>query len=97
MDMNLGKLWEMVKDGSLAFCSPWGGKELDTTKWLKDDNEIFGKIIACTYNNFHSLKTYCSPYIVLSTLHVVNQISQYDLKRLVNKFAQSLRPSKWLI
>ena len=30
------KLWELVMDGqgSLACCSPWGGKELDTTEWL---------------------------------------------------------------
>ena len=30
MDMNLGKLWEMVRDREgLACCSPWGHKELD--------------------------------------------------------------------
>ena len=28
LDMSLSKLWEMVKDRSLAFCSPWGHKEL---------------------------------------------------------------------
>ena len=29
-DMNLGKLWEMVRDrGSLVCCSPWGRKNLD--------------------------------------------------------------------
>ena len=27
MDMSLSKLWEMVKDGSLACCSPWVHKE----------------------------------------------------------------------
>ena len=33
MDMNLSKLWKIVKDrqGSLACCSPWGCKDLDTT------------------------------------------------------------------
>ena len=32
MDMNLSKLWEIVKDtGSLACCIPWGRKESDTT------------------------------------------------------------------
>jgi len=31
MDMSLSKLWEMVKDGGLACCSPWGRKESDTT------------------------------------------------------------------
>ena len=30
MDMNLGKLWEMVSD-RLTCCSPWGCKEVDTT------------------------------------------------------------------
>ena len=35
MDMSLGKLWELVMDkGSLACCSPWGHKELDTTEQL---------------------------------------------------------------
>ena len=32
MDMNLNKLWEMVKDkGSLVCCRPWGCKESDRT------------------------------------------------------------------
>ena len=36
MDMNLGKLWEMVRDKrSLVCCSPWGRKELDMT-WRHD-------------------------------------------------------------
>ena len=30
-DMNLSKLWEIIEDGSLECCSPWGHKELDTT------------------------------------------------------------------
>ena len=32
MDMNLGKLWEMVMDRDLACCSSWGHKELDMTE-----------------------------------------------------------------
>ena len=32
MNMNLGKLQEMVRDRSLACCSPWGRKESDVTK-----------------------------------------------------------------
>ena len=35
MDMNLRKLREVGNGkGSLACCSPWGRKELDTTEWL---------------------------------------------------------------
>ena len=29
VDMSLGRVWELV---SLVYCSPWGHKELDTTK-----------------------------------------------------------------
>ena len=31
MDMNLGKLWELVMDRKPGGCSPWGHKESDTT------------------------------------------------------------------
>ena len=33
MDMNLSKLWEIVKDREVwrTACSPWGHKESDTT------------------------------------------------------------------
>ena len=35
MDMSLNKLRELGMDkGSRACCSPWGGKESDTTEWL---------------------------------------------------------------
>ena len=37
MDMNLNKLQEIVKEGSLACSSPWGHKESDTTKQLKNN------------------------------------------------------------
>ena len=30
-DVGLSKLWEIVRQGSLACCSPWSGKELDMT------------------------------------------------------------------
>ena len=35
MDMSLSKFWEKVMDReALAWCSPWGHKELDMTEWL---------------------------------------------------------------
>ena len=39
MDMNLGKLWEMVKDRDLVWCSPWGCKDSDTTGRLNNNNK----------------------------------------------------------
>ena len=32
MDMSLSKLRELVMEGGVACCSPWGRKELDTTE-----------------------------------------------------------------
>ena len=41
MDMDLGKLLEMVRDKkALASCSPRGGKESDTTWRLNNTNQI---------------------------------------------------------
>ena len=34
VDMNLSKLWELVKYRSLACCRPWGCQESDTTERL---------------------------------------------------------------
>ena len=34
VDMSLSKLQELVMDGKLECCSPWGHKELDTIEWL---------------------------------------------------------------
>ena len=34
MDMSLSKLQELMIQGSLACCSPWGRKESDTTEHL---------------------------------------------------------------
>ena len=48
MNMSLSKLPEMVKEqGSLACCSPWGCRELDTTEWLNNNKY---KIIVLTEN-----------------------------------------------
>ena len=42
MDMSLSKLQELViRQGSLACCSPWGRRESDTTEWLKWTDRIF--------------------------------------------------------
>ena len=36
MDVNLSKLGDREGQGSLACCSPWGCKELDTTEQLNN-------------------------------------------------------------
>ena len=38
MDMNLGKLWEMVRDRGLVCCHPWGCKELGKTRLRNSNN-----------------------------------------------------------
>ena len=44
MDMSLSKLQEMSEgQGSLVCCSPWGRKELDTTKQLNNKSEFYQK------------------------------------------------------
>ena len=45
MDMSLSKLWEIVKDRE---ASPWGCKELDTTKRLSNWTELYLSF----YSNF---------------------------------------------
>ena len=38
MDMNLGKLQEIVRDRGLVCCHPWGCKELGKTRLLNSNN-----------------------------------------------------------
>ena len=47
MDMNLGKLWDMVRDREAwhAACSPWGCKELDMTEQLNQTELTVYKIL----------------------------------------------------
>ena len=37
MDISLSKLWETEGPGSLACCSPWGHKELNTTERMNNN------------------------------------------------------------
>ena len=40
-DINLGKLWEMVRDREAwRYCSSWGCKESDTTGRLNNNNRF---------------------------------------------------------
>ena len=43
--VNLSKLQEIMKEGSLGCCSPWGHKELDTTHQLNNS-----KMVLCFLN-----------------------------------------------
>ena len=63
MDVNLSKLWDIVKDmGSLVCCSPWGCKESDMTWRLNNNNNssfgggcpVHGKRL-CSIHGLHLL------------------------------------------
>ena len=43
MDMNLGGLREMMRQGGLAYCSPWSHKESHMTRRLNTNNNTEGK------------------------------------------------------
>ena len=70
MDMNLGKLWESLEgqgegegksgegQGSLACCSPWGCKELDTTWQLNNNKDPIRFSVSGKVFQYHlSIKT----------------------------------------
>ena len=50
MDMSLSKLQEMVRDGSLAYCSSGGCKESDMTEWLNNKNKLKAYVQCLCYN-----------------------------------------------
>ena len=67
MDMNLSKLWEMLKDkGSLVCCTPWGGKELDTTERLNKSGSR-----ACVLNALPTFQQGCESVTELDQLGFV--------------------------
>ena len=61
MDMNLGKLWELVVDRD-GWCpaSPWGCKESDTTGQLDDNNN----------NNLHTVHNGNTAFQLIMVQHV---------------------------
>ena len=68
MDMNLSKLWEMLKDkGSLVCCTLWGGKELDTTERLNKSGSR-----ACVLNALPTFQQGCESVTELDQLGFVS-------------------------
>ena len=64
MNMNLGKLWEMVRvQRGLVCCSPWDSKESDTTGQLNNNKAILS-------NNY--------PFWPNSTLTVLGPNRRHD-------------------
>ena len=62
VDMNLSKLWEIVKDRE-ACCSPWGHKQLDTTRdWTTEETWTLAWFFPYTYLFF---KIGCSCFTIL--------------------------------
>ena len=50
MDLSLNTLGDSEGQGSLACCSPWGRKELDTTKWLNKSKELYVSLQIGSYD-----------------------------------------------
>ena len=60
MDTTLSKLWELVMEGGLACCSPWGRKESDMTErlnWTEAFKKWINNINKHTY--WHRNKLLC--------------------------------------
>ena len=63
MDMNLSKLWEIVKDreGSPVCCSPWAHKESGTIWQLNNNNDLFirlHQVLVAAHRIFFSCATH---------------------------------------
>ena len=54
--------------GSLACCSPWGHKELDTTAWLNWTEASLSFTISMIYSNSYPLSFWCYPTISSSVV-----------------------------
>ena len=63
MDMNMSKLWEMVRDRSLACCSLWGHKELEMTGQLNNNTNT---ALSLHFQSFSHYVFLCS-----SLLHII--------------------------
>ena len=72
MDMSLSKLLEMMKEGqrSLACCSPWGRKDLDTTEQLNNNVGI------CTSAAIRMI-------VVYQALHVMSLEPHINWERMI--------------
>ena len=78
MDMNLGKLWEMVKDRK-AWCdavSPWGRKELETSQWLNNNSSSSSNIVQSTRNMWFA------DYLHIKQFHMfLNKFAHWNNKK----------------
>ena len=63
MSMNLSKLADSGRQGSLACCSPWGCKVLDMTEWLNNLDK--------THIIMISVHILCSCFLQVSEGHII--------------------------
>ena len=84
MDMNLSKLQEIL--GSLACCSPWGLKELDTTEQL--NNNLFSYWVNEWVSEwkFQNSITHHAFYVLKLLLAFLEYVSLFCLPMLGGQF-----------
>jgi len=94
MDMNLSKPWaNSGGQRSLAYCSPWGHKELNTTLWVNSSNSnqnssvqfISVQLLSC-------VQLFATPWIAARPLSITNSRSSLRLTSI-----ESVMPSSHVI
>ena len=85
MEMNLSKLWEMVKE-SLACCNPWGRRESDMTERPNRQQTVgverpltqpWGVLVVCQAQCF----LWIAPSVVLTALILILQKKATEAQR----------------
>ena len=64
MDVSLSKLQELVMDGGLACCGPWGCKESETTERLNWTDSGYLILCVCVLNHLSCAQLFVIPWTV---------------------------------